>query len=427
MFHSFFPKPRLFFLSFAIWSILCVLVWFFLAQDGWQGLSLGSLFGLHFPAELPEGADDAAKAAFAAASDLPASFWFYQYTLASYAIFCGFWLWFAPHGWGRWSVLGSAAIIFTTWYQVQLDVMINEWFGSFYDLIQRALANPKSITAEDYYGQLLTFARIALLYITIAVFSSFFISHYVFRWRTAMNNYYMSLWPKVRHIEGASQRVQEDTMRFATIMEGLGGSLIDSVMTLIAFLPILWALSVHVKGLPLIGDVPQPLVLVAILWSVLGTAILAITGIRLPGLQFRNQRVEAAYRKELVLGEDDPTRAQPLTVRELFNNVRSNYFRLYFNYLYFNVVRYAYLQASVPVAYLVLGPSILAGTLTLGVMQQIARAFDRVQSSFQYLVNSWTTIVELLSIYKRLKAFEAAINAQPLAPIEQEVFVAPQA
>lgn len=427
MFHSFFPRPKLFFWSFAIWSILCVLVWFFLAQDGWRGLSLGGLFGLSFPDALPAGADDAAKAAFAAASDWPASFWFYQYTFACYAIFCGFWMWFSPHGWSRWSVLGSAVIIFTTWYQVQLDVMINEWFGSFYDLIQRALANPASITPAEYYGELLTFAWIALLYITIAVISSFFISHYVFRWRTAMNNYYMSMWPKVRHIEGASQRVQEDTMRFATIMESLGGSLIDSVMTLIAFLPILWALSVHVKGLPLIGEVPQPLVIVAILWSILGTALLAVAGIRLPGLQFRNQRVEAAYRKELVLGEDNPARAQPLTVRELFDNVRTNYFRLYFNYLYFNVVRYAYLQASVPVAYVVLGPSVLAGTLTLGVMQQIARAFGRVQSSFQYLVNSWTTIVELLSIYKRLKAFEAAINAQPLAAIEHEVTAVPQA
>lgn len=45
-----------------------------------------------------------------------------------------------------------------------------------------------------------------------------------------------------------------------------------------------------------------------------------------------------------------------------------------------------------------------------GVMQQIVRAFRRVESSFQYLVSSWTTIVELISVYKRLRAFEHRIG-----------------
>jgi peptide/bleomycin uptake transporter len=230
----------------------------------------------------------------------------------------------------------------------------------------------------------------------------------------------MSLWHKVRHIEGASQRVQEDTMRFADIVETLGVSLIQSVMVLIAFLPILWGLSAHVTALPLVGEVPQALVFVAILWSIFGTGILATVGMRLPGLQFRNQRVEAAYRKELVIGEDRPDRAQPPTVRELFANVRRNYFRLYLNYLYFNIVRYAYLQVGVLVPYIALAPTIIAGGFTLGVMQQVVRAFGRVENSFQYLVNSWTTIVELMSIHKRLAAFEAAIRDLPLPEIDRE-------
>jgi peptide/bleomycin uptake transporter len=78
--------------------------------------------------------------------------------------------------------------------------------------------------------------------VTVAVFTDFFIKHYVFRWRTAMNDYYAANWRAVRGIEGASQRVQEDTMRFARLMEGLGVSFMRSVMTLFAFLPILWTL-----------------------------------------------------------------------------------------------------------------------------------------------------------------------------------------
>jgi peptide/bleomycin uptake transporter len=192
-------------------------------------------------------------------------------------------------------------------------------------------------------------------------------------------------------------------------------------MTLIAFLPILWVLSAHVKELPLIGEVPQALVFVAVIWAAIGTALLAIAGIRLPGLEFRNQRVEAAYRKELVLGEDNAERAQAPTLQELFRAVRANYFRLYLNFLYFNVVRYGYLQAGVLVPYIALAPSIVAGGLTLGVMQQIIRAFGRVEGSFQYLVNSWATIVSLISIYKRLRAFEALMRDEPLDVIEAEV------
>ncbi len=420
MFHSFFPRPKLFFLSFAVWAIACVILWFVTATDWGPALGVGRLIGLGYPGPLAEGADEAAQAAYAEALDWPQTIWFWQYQIVAYCIFCGFWSWFAPHRWARWSVWGSALIVFVAWFMVQLDVLINEWFGSFYDLVQVALGGEDQITAGEYYSELATFLKIAMVFIFTAVLNAFFTSHYVFRWRTAMNDRYMALWERVRHIEGASQRVQEDTMRFASIMESLGVRLVDSVLTLIAFIPILWVLSANFTELPLIGAVPQPLVFTAIIWSVFGTGLLALAGIKLPGLEFRNQRVEAAYRKELVLGEDHEDRARPPTIDELFSNVRRNYFRLYLNYLYFNVVRYGYLQAGVLVPYLAMGPTIIAGAITLGVMQQTVRAFGRVENSFQYLVNSWTTIVELMSIYKRLAAFEAAIRGQELAAIEQE-------
>ncbi|KKN18775.1 hypothetical protein LCGC14_0952360 [marine sediment metagenome] len=425
MFSSFFPKPKLFFLSFALWALACVLGWYLFVQN-YGHLSLGTLFGMHFPEPLPEGADAAAKAAFAESQKWALNIWQYQYMAVCYALFIIAWMIYGGQKWAKWSVIGSGLIVFITWFQVQVSVMINAWYGNFYNLIQKALTTPNSITADEYYSQLFTFASIALVAITVAVLNNFFVSHYVFRWRTAMNNYYTSKWSQVRQIEGASQRIQEDTMRFASIMESLGVSFLNSIMTLIAFLPILWGLSGYVKTLPLIGEVSQALVFVAILWSIFGTVILAAAGFKLPGLEFKNQRVEAAYRKELVYGEDYQDRAQPVMLSELFSNVRQNYFRLYFHYLYFNVVRYGYLQAGVLIPLIALGPSIIAGALTLGVMQQISNAFNQVESSFQYLVNSWTTIVELLSIHKRLKSFEAAINDQPLPDIDQKFMASEQ-
>ena len=100
-------------------------------------------------------------------------------------------------------------------------------------------------------------------------------------------------------------------MRFSTTTESLGVSLLDSVMTLIAFLPVLVRLSADITEVPLLGAIPYPLVVAALLWSVFGTGFLALVGIKLPGLEFRNQRVEAAYRKELVYGEDDAGARRP--------------------------------------------------------------------------------------------------------------------
>jgi peptide/bleomycin uptake transporter len=325
---------------------------------------------------------------------------------------------FLSRRWMPWSVLGTLLILATTWYRVQLDVQINEWFGTFYDLVQKALSSPGSITLADYWKQIMTFFSIAMIYITVAVLVDFFVKHYIFRWRQAMNDYYMQFWPKLRSIEGAAQRVQEDTMRFARIMEGLGVELVRSLMTLAAFLPILWALSDKVTTIPFLGAIPHSLVWVSLGWAAFGTGVLALTGILLPGLEFQNQRVEAAYRKELVYGEDDASRATPPVATSLFQHVRRNYFRLFFHYLYFDVVKWSYLQVSVLVPLVAMGPTVAAGLITLGVFQQIARAFDKVTESFQYLVLSWSTIVELISVYKRLRAFEARIHDPEPTPPE---------
>lgn len=308
--------------------------------------------------------------------------------------------------WLHWSLAGSLLIIAATWYRVELDVQINEWFGDFYDAIQEILKTPNSVSFPEFLKKILNFARIAGILIIVAVLIDFFGKHYIFRWREAMTEYYTAHWDQVRHIEGASQRIQEDTMRFSRIMESLGVSFLQAILTLLAFLPLLWELSKQVTKMPWIGEVNHALVWLALLFSIFGTVVLAMVGVKLPGLEFNNQKVEAAYRKELVLGEESGERARANVLKDLFASVRRNNFRLYAHYLYFDIVRWSYLQFSVVVPYIALGPSLVAGMLTLGLLQQIVRAFGKVQDSFQFLVQSWTTIVELLSIYKRLKGFE---------------------
>jgi peptide/bleomycin uptake transporter len=421
MFKSFFPNPRLFFFSVVAFSAICSFIWYGFNEQ------IGAFLGFDLsPSEPVIGLGHFLTDSFLL---------FYIYYFACTGLFAAFWYQVSKHKWHWWSIVGSIFILFSTYFSVQVSVAINNWRRPFFDLVQNALGGSasketdgvkiersqeaiSSITAE-LFDLILIFAEIAFLAIFVYVITKFVVSHFIFRWRTAMNDYYTSQWETVRKIEGASQRIQEDTMRFAKIMEDLGVSIVDAVMTLFAFLPVLWVLSEYVKELPIVGAIAHPLFVAALVWSVFGTGLLAVVGIKLPGLYFKNQRVEAAFRKELVYGEDDETRAQPLTLKELFNNVRKNYFRIYFHYMYFNVARMLYIQADNIFVYILLVPTIAVGAITFGILQQILTAFNQVSNSFQYLVNSWTIIIELLSIHKRLASFEAAIKHEPLPPIDQ--------
>ena len=318
---------------------------------------------------------------------------------------------FTEKKWQLWAWLGSFIILSSLWVQVKIDVKINEWFGLFYDMIQKALASPNAITIEEYWASLASFITLAGMYVALYVAISFFTAHFLFRWRTAMVEWYHSVYDKARKIEGASQRVQEDTIKFTRIMESLGTSFIESVMVLIQFVPILLGLSIAIP-IFFFGEWQYGLITGALLWTLGGTAFLIGLGwiLRLVGVEYDLQKKEAAYRKILVVAEDD-NNVRPKTINELFNDVRSIHFLSYLRYLYFNVGRMAYLQANVLSAYVFLAPAIVAGVVTLGVMQQIIRAFGRVEGSMQYLLKAWPIIIELASVYKRLREFEDLINS----------------
>ena len=229
---------------------------------------------------------------------------------------------FSDRKWVLWAWFGSALILSSLWVQVKIDVEINEWFGEFYDMIQKALATPNAITIEEYWASLFSFIYLAGIYVAIAVLVSYFTAHYLFRWRASMVEWYHAVYDRARAIEGAAQRVQEDTIKFSRIMEQLGTSLIEAIMVLIQFIPILFGLSM---GIPIFffGDWQYGLLTGALVWSIGGTLFLIGLGwlLRLVGIEYDLQKKEAAYRKILVIAEDDET-VRPKTIGELFEGVR---------------------------------------------------------------------------------------------------------
>jgi peptide/bleomycin uptake transporter len=309
--------------------------------------------------------------------------------------------------WLIWAYGGGLVLLFALFLQVELTVQLNEWYGGFYNILQKATEHK----VEEFWAEMVKFAKIAFPYVLIATLTAYFTRIYSFKWREAMTFSYVARWQLVeKEVEGASQRIQEDIYRFARIVESLGLQVIRAVMTLIAFLPILWGLSKGVD-LEMIRDVPGSLVWVALLVSLGGLLISWFVGIKLPGLEYNNQKVEAAFRKELVYAEDDKVNyGRTETITELFIGLKFNYNRLFLHYGYFDVWINFFEQLMVIVPYLIMGTGLFTGLITLGVLVQVSNAFSKVRESFSIFISNWTTITELRSIHKRLKEFQINID-----------------
>ena len=314
---------------------------------------------------------------------------------------------FLSRRWALWAWGGLVVLVALVFITVQQTVRLNAWYGDFYDLLQKP-EQPGGLAL--FWGFMQQFAWIAFPYMLLRSFESYLASHYAFRWRQAMTETYLPRWQHTpQTVEGASQRIQEDCMRFAKQTENLGLGLVRAVLTLVSFIPILWGLS---KGIA-IGwlQFEGSLFWVALVTALGGTVLSWFVGIRLPGLEYNNQRTEAALRKELVYAEDDRARMTLAEVMQLFMGVRLNNFRLFNHYAYFHLWSNLYGQTMIIFPYLIMGPSLFTGLITLGVIQQVSNAFGKVNEAFSYLIERWTDITELRSIHKRLSEFERSLAA----------------
>lgn len=307
---------------------------------------------------------------------------------------------------------------------------------------------------------------LVLLFILLDAVTDYVARNYGFEWREAMTHDYI---PRLKNtkitIEGESQRVQEDPKDFAEILASLGMMAIKNLMTLVAFLGILWDLSkgvrvdiienlaqnplllISVAGafailtvLPFVVDrflagktlsvfkivlacclltalysmsimFLQSLVLIVLWTSIGGIAISKLVGIKLPYLEYDNQVVEAAFRKESVLGEGDrKNHTVPEVLFKLFREVKYNYRRLYLHYGYFDLWKswYGLVIAFIPA--ILLAPNVFLGVTTVGVLFAVENVFGKVHYSFAFILYNWPQVTKFLSIQKRLHEFEANLD-----------------
>ncbi|PID74904.1 MAG: transporter [Desulfobacterales bacterium] len=314
---------------------------------------------------------------------------------------------FGSKKWLLWAYGGGVFLIGLICLQVYLTVLLNKWYGAFYNIIQ----NVAQRSMSEYWEKIWEFGEISVPLVIIGMSSAYLARVYTFYWREAMTFSYVARWREVKKdIEGSSQRIQEDIYRFARIVESLGLQVIRAILTLVAFLPLLWQLSSKVD-VPVIKDIPGGLVWVALIVSIGGLVISWIVGLMLPILEYNNQKVEAAYRKELVYAEDDKRNfASEESIIDLFLGLKRNYYRLFRHYTYFDAWIHSFERVMMITPYLIMAPSLFSGLIALGVMVQVSNAFGRVRASLSIFTMNWTTITELRSIYRRLKEFEKNIG-----------------
>jgi peptide/bleomycin uptake transporter len=311
--------------------------------------------------------------------------------------------------WALWAWGGLALLLGSVYYQVTLTVWINQWYGGFYDLLQQGGKIDPVEGVAQFWGFIKAFCWLAFPYIGVACVTNWFTRLYALRWREAITFDYIPRWLRTHiNVEGASQRIQEDCAKWAEIIQGLGLQMVRSVLTLIAFIPVLWVLSRGIK-LPYVGELPGSLVWAALAVSIGGMVVSWFVGWFLPHLEYNNQKTEAAFRKELVYGEDDRKYAGLKDLGSLFTGVRLNHERLYRHYGYFDLWVYMFDQFMSIAPYIVAGPMLIEGVITLGVMIQVSNAFGKVQNSLSMFIHNWTVITSARSVWKRLHEFESKI------------------
>jgi peptide/bleomycin uptake transporter len=284
------------------------------------------------------------------------------------------------------------------------------------------LQRPGEHAMDDFWKSIVYWVLITGPFWILAAVTNYVMRLYALSWREAITFNYLPRWKNVTEdIEGASQRIQEDIFRFTRIMESLAVQIAQAVMTLIAFIPVLWNLGREIN-VGWVKNIPGVLVWAALLITIGGLCLSWVVGIKLPKLEYDNQKAEAAFRKQLVLAEDDKIRyTATYALIELFTSIRLNYRRLFRHHGYFDLWINLYDQFVSVVPYLVMGPGVFIGIITLGMLQQVVHAFEKVHTSLSLFLHNWTVITEFRSIRLRLREFEEHLERQQTIESESDL------
>lgn len=316
--------------------------------------------------------------------------------------------------------------------QVGITLRLSFFNRDMYDALQNK-------NAEAFWYQLFyVFCFWAAIWVISNLIEMFAQLTFLIRWRQWMANEYSGRWlQNASHyrialagsVDNPDQRIAEDTRSFVNQTYNFALPLLTQVSTLVSFSIILWNIQVAftIPGTSI--AVPGYIFWVALIYAVAATWITHLIGRPLIRLEFEQERREADFRfslarlreysEQIALMVGEPTERRHLGQR--FAAIVENFYRLVWRRLKLTSFTLSYNQLSVVLPYMILAPYYFTGVITLGIMMQVAGAFDRVQTALSFIINSYATIAGYLASINRLTSFEAAIEDAQRLPGETEL------
>jgi putative ATP-binding cassette transporter len=328
--------------------------------------------------------------------------------------------WKSEEKWSAWALL--LGVIALTLGMVYMEVRFNRWNNAFYNSLQ----NKDQV---EFFRLMGVFALLAAVYIVIYIYSVYVNQWLQIRWRRWLTDRYLKEWLAERtyyrmQLTGANtdnpdQRIAEDLKLFvdSTLDLVLGG--LNAVVTLVAFLTILWGLSGALEFT--FGGQTYELygymLWVALAYAVVGTWLTHKVGKPLIRLNFVQQRFEADFRYNLVRFRENTEgvalyrgeQGELSGFRERFRHVADNWWSIMKRMKLLNTFRYTYNQVAIIFPFLVASPRYFSGKFTLGDLTQTASAFGQVQGALSWFINVYGLFASWKATVDRLTGFHTAV------------------
>jgi putative ATP-binding cassette transporter len=323
-----------------------------------------------------------------------------------------------------------AAVIVLNLSLVGMTVVLTYWQRAFYNALEAKDAGTFwsliFLGGEADGTWFPGFCLVAAAYILVAVYQLYLRQALQIRWRRWLTRTYLDDWLADRAYyrialtdpatDNPDQRVADDLRLFVDDTLSLGLGLMNSVVTLVSFVFVLWSLS---GPLEILGvSIPGYMVWVALIYSAVGTWLAHLIGRRLIRLNFLQQRVEADFRYALVRfrdnvegialhgGEADEKRG--LLAR--FQALTENWWGIMTATKRLTFFTAGYTQVASIFPLVVAAPAYFAGRIPLGGLIQTSSAFGQVQGALSWFVDEYARLTELLATVERLTGFRRAIG-----------------
>ncbi|HMO18247.1 MAG TPA: ABC transporter ATP-binding protein/permease [Oligoflexia bacterium] len=206
-------------------------------------------------------------------------------------------------------------------------------------------------------------------------------------------------------IDNPDQRIEEDIRSLTTGLISLFIILVNSLLTLIMFVSILWSIT-------------HQLLIAVVVYTILGSILTFLIGRKLITLNFTQLKKEADYRYKLVNIRDNAeqiafyhgAKKEYVRARQRLKDSLSNFLKIInLNLqlgLFVNI--YNYLKPVIPIV--IVTPLYMRGTIEFGQITQSADAFVRVVEALSVMIQHFGTISTIAAVVTRLGSFSETLD-----------------